>query len=120
MFGRTGDNHPMYERKHTKESIAKMSEAQRNINRTGENHPRGMLGRTHSVETLAKMSIAKGTTIYVYSSDKSLLINTFFSLSKAGEFYKAGKNTILKYAKNGKLFRGHWILSTFLIEKEES
>jgi hypothetical protein len=29
----------------------------------GEKNPRGMLGKTHSVETLDKISAAKGTTI---------------------------------------------------------
>ncbi len=30
-----------------------------------------LFGRTHSEETLAKMRVARGTTIYVYSTDKS-------------------------------------------------
>lgn len=43
-----------------------MSEAQRRINRTGEKkNPQEMLGRIHSSDTLAKMSVAKeGGTIY--------------------------------------------------------
>jgi hypothetical protein len=58
------------------------------------------------------MSIAQGTTIYLYSSDGITLINTFSSASKAAEFFDCSHNTILSYAKNDKLFKKEWILST--------
>jgi group I intron endonuclease len=56
--------------KHTEQSLLKFS---------GENHhmfgknkrENPLFGRTHSEETLAKMRVARGTTIYVYSTDKS-------------------------------------------------
>jgi hypothetical protein len=45
MWGRTGENHPWHGRKHTPETLEKMS---------GENHP--FHGRKHTPETLEKMS----------------------------------------------------------------
>ena len=60
MYGIASENHPLYGKK-------------------GENHPK--YGILHSEETKLKMSIAKGTTIYLYSSDKSILVKTFTSFS---------------------------------------
>lgn len=93
--------------KHSDDSIARML----------LNH-KGMLGKTHSAETLVRMSEAKGTTIYVYSSDKSSLIHTFISSRKAGEYFNVSFNTILKYSRNGEIFKDQWILSTTLQEKK--
>jgi len=106
--------------KHTEETIALMSLAKSGENnamfgKSGENHPRGMLGKTHSPETLAKLSAVNGTTVYVYSSDGSTLLNTFPSARKAGEYFNCCHHTIKKYALNGLLFQGKWILSTCLI-----
>jgi len=109
------------------ETKAKISKAL-----TGENNPRGMLNKTHSTETKAllskinkgksfssetkaKLSEIQGTTIYVYSPDKITLINSLSSARKAAEEFNVSKDTILKYAKNGKLFKDKWILSTSLI-----
>jgi group I intron endonuclease len=83
---------------------------------TGENHPRGMLGKTHSTGTKAKISETKGTNIFVYNS-QSTLAYTFSSARKAAEHFKCSHPTIVSYVKNGKLFRDKWILSTFLITK---
>ena len=41
---------------------------------TGVNHP--MFGTNRSEQTKLKISIVQGTIIYLYSSDKSTLINT--------------------------------------------
>jgi group I intron endonuclease len=74
--------------RHTDESLAKMSEAQKSIDRTGENHP--MFGKTfsHSAETLLKMSEAQK------SIDRSGENNPMFG--KTGEnhpmFGKTGEN----------------------------
>jgi len=67
-------------------------------------------GKVHSSDTLAKISAARGTAIYVYDSN-SFLVNTFTSATLAGKFFKCSKTTILRYANNGKLFKGQWILS---------
>lgn len=43
----------------SEETKALMSKVQKSIDRTGENNPRGMLGKFHSPDTLAKMSEAQ-------------------------------------------------------------
>jgi len=112
--------------KHTKETLAKMSEA--NLNKSlseetkaklseinkGENHP--FYGKAHTPETLVKISAAKGGgIIYLYSSDKSSLVNSFPSARKAAEYFNSNHHTIKRYVLNGQLFQGKWILSTSLI-----
>jgi group I intron endonuclease len=99
---------------------------------SGDNHPRGMLGKTHSEETrvkiskalsgdnhprygklhlagtVAKISAAKGGgIIFVYDS-KGSLFNTFSSAREAGKFFNCSHNTIKKYANNGDLFKEQW------------
>lgn len=116
--------------KHTEASKAKLSEAIK-----GDNHHRGMLGRNHSIETKTKISIAnKGkllniprteetkakssatqeTAIYIYLEDRVTLINKLPLAVKAAEFLKSSHHTVLKYVKNGKLFKKQWILFTTL------
>ena len=70
-----------------------------------------MLGKSHSPETLASLSAANGTTVYVYSSDKFSLIYTFPSSRNAAKHFNCDKKTILRYIKNEKLFKGEYILS---------
>ena len=108
----SGKNNPMFGRTHNEETLVLMSEAF-----SGMNNP--MFGKTHSTETLAKMSSAQGTAIYVYSSDKSTLINTFSSANKAAEFFNCHYQTVLKYAKNGGIFKNQWFLSTTLISSDK-
>jgi hypothetical protein len=56
----------------------------------------------------------QGTAIYQYDLDGSLL-NTFTSARKAKLHFKCSKTTILKYARNGNIFKDKWKLSTSLI-----
>jgi len=77
--------------------------------RLGELHP--MYGRNHSDSTKIKMSIAKGTPIFVYSNDSNTLVYNFTSLKKASEFFNCSDHTIKRYL-NGKLFKKQWILTT--------
>jgi group I intron endonuclease len=75
----------------------------------GENNPN--FRQSCSADTIAKMSLAKGgNTIFVYSSD-NLLINSFESARKAAKYFNCDHKTILKYAKNGQLFKDEWVLS---------
>ena len=67
-----------------------------------------MLGETHSVGTLAKISAIKGTAVY---DTQSTLVNTFYSANKAAEYFDCSHPTIIKYAKNNKLFKSKWYLS---------
>jgi group I intron endonuclease len=93
-IAKSGENHFMYGKTHSEETLkkmreahkgktlsaetkAKMSLAQRSIDRTGENSPmfgrtgesNPFYGRTHSAETRAKMSLAKNKKVFVYSFD---------------------------------------------------
>lgn len=116
--------------KHTEASKAKLSEAMK-----GDNYHQRMLGRNHSIETKTKISIAnkgkllniprteetkakssatQGTAIYIYLEDRVILINKLPLAVKAAEFLKSSHHTVLKYAKNGKLFKKQWILFTTL------
>jgi len=125
-----GENNPrgMLGKSHSIETLAKMSEAWKSINRVGEkNHMFGKVhsaetltkmseahkGKSHTAETKTKMSITKGTVIFVYDTQNSL-DNNFSSAKKAAKFFGCSPNTILSYTKNGKLFQEKWILSTTL------
>jgi len=73
-----------------------------------KNNP--IFDRIHSAETKAKISAIQEIFIYVYFSDKSTLFYIFYSANKAREFFNCHYQTILKYAKNGKLFKKLLIL----------
>ena len=76
---------------------------------TGEkNH---FFGKKHTEETRVKMSKAKGTSIYIYSKNGSLL-NSFTSANLAGKYLQVNHQTILKYADSGKLLKGEWLIRT--------
>lgn len=79
---------------------------------SGENNPMFGISLLHTAETKAKMSVAKGTSIYVYSSDKSTLINTFTSARKASEYFNCAHTTIIKHVRNGLISKGGWFLLT--------
>lgn len=95
---------------HSAKSRAKISLAN-----LGENNP--MFGEFHTAQTLVKMSIAKGTAIYVYDT-QGTLVNSFSSARKAAIFFDSNFNTILKYARDGNIFKDKWKLSTSLITKD--
>jgi len=110
--------------KHTEDSLEKMSiiklaENNPMFNKKGkDNHMFGKKGVNHPIfgtlrteESKLKISIANGTAIYVYTSDKSTLVNTFTSARKAGLYFNVDKKTIINYAKTGKLFKEQWFLS---------
>lgn len=73
MLGRTKENHPKFGKFHTEETITKMSKTHS--------------GKLISKQTKIKISVTKGTKIYVYSFDKLELIYTFSSARKAVEFF---------------------------------
>lgn len=120
MFGKTGENHPRFGISLTDNIIANMKEAQKKIDRTGIKNPRGMLGHTHSPDTLVKMSLAKGGgIIYIYDTHGSL-VNSFYSARKAAEFLKTDHQVIMRYLRSGKVFKEQWILSTSFIDTNQS
>jgi len=73
------------EYKHTKESIAIMSQIKKGIPITD----------THK----DNISISKGISIYVYSFDGFILINTFISARKAVEHFNVHHQLILRHTK---------------------
>jgi group I intron endonuclease len=114
--------------KHSEESIVKMRETRLGVPKTevtkikmseaktGDNHP--MFGNTHSEVTKGIMSKAKGGgTIYVYDTQDTL-VNTFISARKAAEHFDCNHKTIIRYVKNGKIFKEKWFLSMSLIINE--
>lgn len=105
MFGKTGENHHFFGQTHSEDTLAKIS---------GKNN-HFFFGKTHTPETIAKISVAQGTAIYVYGSDGSL-VNTFSSARNAALHFKCSINTILKYARNSKIFKEKWILSMSIIK----
>jgi len=74
----------------------------------GKNNPN--FGKARSIETKAKMSATRGTSIFIYT-ENGLFINKFPSARKAGEYFNTDNKTILRYCSNGKLFKEKWILS---------
>jgi group I intron endonuclease len=118
--------------RHTDESLDKMSGdnhyffgkshtvetlAKMSEAKSSENNP--MFGKTHSADTLTKMSLAKGGgTIYVYDIQDTL-VYTFSSARKAALHFESSHITIGKYVRNGKLFQNKWKLSLSLITKKE-
>jgi group I intron endonuclease len=81
---------------------------------SGENNP--MFGKTHSTETKVKMSEAKIKKVFVYSKDsvsnELILFKSFNSCDEATKFFDCSKSSIYNYLDKNKLFRKQWILST--------
>jgi len=74
----------------------------------GDKHP--FFGKSHTLESREKIRASKGITIYLYSLEHQLLL-TFSSSRAAAEHFKCGKNTIMKFARSGKIFKNQFILS---------
>ena len=68
-------------------------------NKTGENNP--MFGIEKSPETLAKIK----KMVYVYNSETRVLIGKYSTVECSKEF-KMGKDTLSKYLKKNKSFKG--------------
>jgi hypothetical protein len=68
-------------------------------------------GYKHSIESREKMSIGRGTPIYVFNSKSLILSYQFPSSNKAALFFNCADTTIMKYARNNKIFKDKWILS---------
>lgn len=123
------DNHPrgMLNKTHSAETKALMSETHKSENlsketlakliltKVGKNNP--MYNKSHTAETKAKMSATKGTAIYVYDT-QGTLVNTFSSANKTALYFKCSTTTIIRYTQNGNTFLDKWKLSTSLIIKE--
>lgn len=98
MFGKIGEEHPAFGRKHTQEAKQKLSEAHK-----GENNP--MYRKKHSEDTMRKMSCAKNTT-------------GFFRVSKSkSSTYKQGFKYAYQYYGDDK--EKHSISSVSLEKLEQ-
>jgi len=98
---RAGENLPMFGKSHSAEARTLISEA-----KLGEKP--SMLGKTYSAFSKAKMSFTKGSAIYVYDKESSL-VNTFCSARKAVGYFNCYFATIIKCIKNKKIFKKEWI-----------
>lgn len=93
-----------------------MNKVQKKVDRTGGNNP--MYGKHHCSGTIAKMSIVKGRgTIYIYDIHGSL-IDSFSSARKAAEFFNTNHQAIMRYIRNGEIFKEQWFLSSSLISNK--
>lgn len=111
---------------HSAETLLKMSEAKFGLTHSEETKAkisakikevlsdsaiRTKMNVPKSEEHKAKLSAVKGTAIFVYDINGTL-INTFSSFREAAIFFNSSHPTISKYSINGELFQGKWILST--------
>jgi group I intron endonuclease len=85
--------------KHTEGSLTK-----RSIAMSGENHPRGMLGKTHLIETLAKMSEAKkGENHPMFGKTHSIETIGKMSEAKIGKTRSAETKALISLSLNKKI-----------------
>ena len=113
-LAKAGEKHPIFGRTHSVETKALISVVYLGKTLSAETKAlisKAFLGKTHSSETKAKMSITKGTAIYVYDT-QGTLVNSFTSARKAAEVLERNNHTIMKYARNGNIFKDKWKLST--------
>lgn len=123
MFGKTKEQSPVYGKKHSKETLALISQTSKNRLHSIETRAamsESRKGLVKSEEHRANLSVAKGTAIYQYSSDLSTIINKFSSANKAAEYFNISRPTILKYAHSRKIFQDKWILSITKIDSPAS
>lgn len=104
---KSGDHNANFGKTFTAEIVAKLSEAKigqnyPNYNKTGENHP-------------------ASKKKFVYSSHletkETILYKTFDSCTEAAIYFDCSNATISYYLNKKKLFKKHWILSTFALKE---
>ena len=79
--------------------------------KVGNNNP--FYNKNHSIKSKLKMIEANSANpIYIYNSFSKLLV-IFPSVTTLAKLIKSNHSTIVKYIKNGNLFRGEWYF-TFL------
>ncbi len=122
-----GENHPMYGKVHKAETITKMTgrtlsaetKARMSKAKIADNHPKGMLGKTHTAETRSKISLAFNKKVWVYSfdsiSNERILFKYFNSCTEAALFFNCSTRNISNYLDKNKLYKNKWILSSSLI-----
>src|SRR5438105_15770900 len=101
MFGRSGEKHPIFGKKHTDDTIAKMSSSL-----SGEKNP--MFGKKHTDDTRAKMSSSKGTPVNVLDLKANETI-IYPSGKQAAKAISCSPTTFRNYLKSGKILREIYI-----------
>lgn len=96
MYGKIGPLNPFFGKFHSDEIKALIGQARK--------------GKILSAEIKTKISITKGTTIFVHDLEDSL-VDTFHSARRAAEYFNCGKDTIHRYVKSKKIFKNNYILS---------
>lgn len=97
------------------ETIALLSERMK-----GTGNPRGMLGKTHSLDSIKLMSEAnkgennpKSKKVFVYSKDNlTELLFEFSTYTEAGKYFNCNRKTISNYIDNDKIYQDKWVISS--------
>lgn len=95
------DNNPLFAKTHSVETKELMREK--------------ALGRKHSEETLLKMSISRGHTVYISEKcdEKGFkLIGSFVSIRRAAKFLDISANTIKLYINSKQIFKNRYKFSS--------
>ena len=116
---------PLFGRVHTEETKSLMSLKKSKVNnplfgkvhteKTKELMRQKALGRKHSDETLLKMSIAKGSFVYIYEkfdSEGFKLIGSFVSIRRAAKFLGISGSTVKRYINSGEIFKDRYKFSS--------
>jgi len=112
-FGLKGEESPNFGKTHSQTTRKKLSDIQIGKKLSDETRRKiseAIKGKFHSEDSRKKISLALGSTIYLYTLEGELL-QSFTSSLTAAEFFSCSKDTILKYAQSGKIFKGQYILS---------
>jgi group I intron endonuclease len=70
----------------------------------------GRTGQTRSEETQIKMSKAQGTAVEIIDKETNIK-TTFTSIRQADKELDVDKNTISRYIKSKKLYKGRYLIS---------
>ena len=117
------DKSALFGRRHTEETKALMALTRSKVNNKGkifteetkELMRQKALGRKHSDETLLKMSIAKGSFVYIYEKFESegfKLIGSFVSIRRAAKFLGISGSTVKRYINSGEIFKDRYKFSS--------
>jgi group I intron endonuclease len=93
-LNRSGSLNPMYGREKSKEFLEMQTR-----DKSGSNNPQ--YGRIKSASTIEKLT----KLVYVYNSEDRAFIGQFSTINCSKEF-NMGKDTLTKYIKNGRPFKG--------------
>lgn len=95
---KSGINNPLFGKTHTEVTKALMAQK--------------ALGRKHTEETLMKMSMARGYSVYIYEKLDDAkgfeLIGNFVSIRRAAKFLGISANTVRQYVNSGEIYKDRY------------